>query len=394
MKKTIVLLTIVLAILAAPVFAETGFSGSVDYNFGTDFNTFTSGTDNSTAITLDGKIGEFSSISVGIEADDDSDASASIMTITQDVTGALGVEGPVSFAYTLGRQTYSPADYSGVAGYEDAGADAEIGKSWLDDTAPGTYTTDSMLGAVLTFGIMDMVSLDVVVYPGTFYDYDDANGIGGIAAVGLLDSPLEFAANLYGTFGMVDASAYYVASKKAAFLEADDDDTDTNGNYFGFNAGVTLDSVKVGILFEAAPDQEVLTALGVFDTGMTVGNYGIAANYTWEALTAGLAFGSGFASETVYNVDGDEMTFAEASGVGINLTYALTEASNVWAAAKFPLGTADSVDFADAMGYEAGIEASLDGVTYGVGYSKASDFKAYDAELEDGNIFVSISASF
>ncbi|MDC7234444.1 MAG: hypothetical protein PQJ58_14520 [Spirochaetales bacterium] len=393
MKKTIVLMTIVLAILAAPVFAETGFSGSVDYNFGTDFDMYDQGTDNSTAITLDGKVGEFSTVSVGIEADDDSNASATIMTLSQDVTGALGVEGPVTFAYKVGRQTYSPADYSGVAGYEDAGADAEIGKSWSVDS-DGVYDTDSMLGLVLTFGIADMVNVDIAAYPGSYYEVGKYASADGLAD----DTYPEFGINAYGTFGMVDASVYYVMSKKSmGLLDSDTDNIDDNGDYFGINLGAVIDALSVGVLFEMAPDQKFIydngTTLDSMDTGLSVGRIGVAAQYTIDALTAGLAYKTGFASETVYNDDGSEVTFAESSFVGVNLTYAITEAANVWAAYGTPFAVYTG-DLSDSMVYEVGAETTLDGVTYGIGYTKGSEFKAWDAELEDGNVFVSISASF
>lgn len=389
MKKTIVLLTIVLAIIAAPVFAETGFSGSVDYNFGTDFDTYKDGTDNSTKISLDGKVGEFSTVSVGIEADDDSNASATIMTLTQDVTGALGVEGPVSFSYTVGRQTYSPADYSGVAGYKDAGADATIGKSWSYDATDMEYDTDSMLGLVMVFGIADMVNVDIAAYPGSFYEvgkYTEADGLQD-------DTYPEFGINVYGTFGMVDASVYYVMSKRSFGLaDSDGDNIDGDGAYFGFNLGAVVDALSVGVLFEMAPDQKVIVEAPAggytsIDKGMSTGRYGISAQYTIDALTAGLAFKSAFASEDT------GLEWGEVSGVGVNLTYAVTEAANVWAAFATPFDSG-AADFADVIAYEIGAEASLDGVTYGVGYTTRSDFKAYDAELADGNVFVSISASF
>lgn len=333
MKKTIVLLTIVLALIAAPVFAETGFSGSVDYKFGTNFTEFGDEVDNDSAISLDGKVGEFSVVSVSIEANEegydgteDQTAKVTNLVLSQDVTGALGLSSPVTFAYALGVQSFEPADYSEVAGYGEAGLDAE--------TATG-------LALVATFGVTEMFMLDVAAFPKTYF---------GAAH--------EFAVNAYGTISMVDYSAYYQLSA-------------VGGDMVGANMGLVIDALSVG----AALDM-------ILTDAMNSGVYGVAAQYTIEAFTAGLAFGSAFA-----NVD-TGMTFSDVSAIGVNLNYDITEAATVWAAVKMPFA-----DISDNFGYEAGIEAGLDGVTYGIGWTDASDYKAFDAGL-GGNLFVEVSAAF
>jgi hypothetical protein len=253
MKKTIVLLTIVLALIAAPVFAETGFSGAVEFKYGTDFDNFDTDTGNDTTISLDGKVGEFSTISVGIEADGDSAATATLMTLSQDVTGALGIDGPVSFTYKMGKQTYSPADYSGVAGYEDAGIDAKIGQKWAAGDTAVEFTTDSMLGTVLTFGFADMIMLDVAVYPASYFEIADP-------IFGEVDTYTEIGINLYGTFGPAQVSAYFVGSPYTSLIEdvtdPDSDAIDENGKMMGANAGLTFDALKVGIVWETKLSNE------------------------------------------------------------------------------------------------------------------------------------------
>jgi hypothetical protein len=77
----------------------------------------------------------------------------------------------------------------------------------------------------------------------------------------------------------------------------------------------------------------------------------------------------------------------------LNVTFAAAEALNITAA----IGGA--FDF-DALNYEAGLDYTLDGVTYAIGYTKDSEFAGYDAEYENdkaesiGNMYVKVKASF
>jgi hypothetical protein len=376
MKKTIVLLTIVLALVAAPVFAESGFSGSVEFKYGTDFSDFATDTGNDTTISLDGTVGEFSTISVGIEADENSSASATLMTLSQDVTGALGVEGPVSFAYKMGKQTYQPADYSGVAGYEDAGRDAKIGQGYEADDAD--FTTNSMLGTVLTFGFADMIMVDAVVYPASYFEKaaDAANGY--FAA----DTFAEFAVNVYGTFGPAQVSVYYTMSN-LSYLSDGDDPIDENGDMIGANLGLVIDALSVGVLWETDLEKDFQFGAGVTGTKLMNTEVGVAAQYAIGSVTPGIAFKTAF-------YDGSD--FAEASGLGLNVTWAAAEMFNVTAAVK---NSFVFDDFANTIGYEAGVDYTLDGVKYSVGYTDGSEFAAYDAELSDtGNMYVKVGASF
>jgi hypothetical protein len=384
MKKTIVLLTIVLALIAAPVFAETGFAGSVEFKYGTDFDGFATDTGNDTTISLDGSVGEFSSISVGIEADGDSAATATLMTLSQDVTGALGIDGPVSFAYKMGKQTYSPADYSGVAGYEDAGIDAKIGQKWTGSLADGDteFSTDSRLGTVLTFGFADMIMLDAVVYPQSYFE--EADSIWGV-----VDTYTEFGVNLYGTFGPAQVSAYFVGSPYTNMIEdiadLDSDAIDENGKMVGANAGITVDALKIGIVWETKLNNDYVNAGLEDETPMTT-SIGAAAQYSIGPVTPGLALKTGMTED----VDFD---FAADTGYGLNVTFAAAEALNLTAA----IGGA--FDF-DAVVYEVGVDYALDGITYALGYTKGSEFAGYDAEFTNddgdavGNMYVKVKASF
>ncbi|MDA3955196.1 hypothetical protein [Oceanispirochaeta sp.] len=402
MKKTIVLLTIVLAILAAPVFAEVTTSGDVEFDwaFGADDNYKDGETDGSAKIALDGAISDFTSISAAFEADYDDSASLNAMTLTQDITGILGVDGAVAFSYTVGFMGYSPVTYSEVAPYTAGIFDAEAGKKVGVDGNFGSstytvgedyYSASSMLGFKMMFGLADMVNVDVALYPSSMMS-KESRGYYGAA-----DSALEMGINAYGTFGMVDASVYYVASTRTNLLEDDGDDADSNGNMFGFSAASTvMEGLKVGAGLEMNMDQDIIDVTGakVGEVGMSVTDVSVDAAYTMDALTAGLSFYTAFASEDT------GLDFAEVSGIGISAKYAVTEMANLTAALTTPFSPIDPLEFADVMGYEVGADVTLDGVTYMAGYTLMSDYSAYDAEFLNkkgeatGDVYLKIKASF
>ena len=407
MKKTIVLLTIVLAILAAPVFAEVGTSGSVEFDwaFGSDDNYKDGETDGAAKLAIDGAISDFTSVSAEISADYDDSASLNAMTLTQDVTGAMGADGTVGFSYTVGFMGYSPVNYAEVAPRSIDIFDAEVGKKVgvdgntyvLDGTTgdftPGDdyYSASSLLGFKMMFALADMVNVDVALYPSSMMS-KESRGYYSAA-----DSALEMGLNAYGTFGMVDASVYYVASTMTNYKEDDDDDADSNGNMFGFSAkAAPMAGLTVGAGFEMVMAQDIIDMSGakVDEVADAYGAYNVNAAYTMDALTAGLGFGSNFTT-------GDsDLTFAEVSTVVVSAKYAVTEMANLTASVKTPLSPVDPLEFADVMGYEVGADVAFDGVTYMAGYTKMSDWNAYDGEFVNdkgesvGNVYLKIKASF
>ncbi len=362
MKKTIVLLTIVLAFVAAPVFAETtsAFSGEVEYAFGSDFSDYKEDLDSIGKISLTGQVGEFTTITLSYEMEADSDGSGDTtndawlnttnLILTQDVTGALGVDGPISFAYALGKQDFEVADYSAVAGYGDFEADAE---------------TNSALGLKMTIGATEMFNADVVVYPKSYYDGKE-----------------EFALNAYGTVSMIDYSAYVVMNNAYDVSDLNDDfpSITTDMIFYGVNVGAVIDALSVGVLFEGVSVEEE-----------SLGKFGVAGKYqVTEEFSAGLAFGTKFTS-----VDTGK-DFSDYSAIGINVNYDFSEAFGVWAAAILNNLNFDNDFYDDIFGYELGAKAMLDGVTYSAGWTYKSDYQAFDASsmCPDGNIFFKVAASF
>jgi hypothetical protein len=351
MKKTIVLMTIVLAILAAPVFAEVTASGDVDFRFGMNGDVYAEKNDNDVTLNLGATIGDFTSVTVEMSATNETGESDAVtldqMVLTQDVTGALGVDAPVGVAMSFGVTDFMPKQYQAVAGYGDFEYD--------DDMAdPYTYNVIGEAGTIMTkasISIVDMVTVDVAMYePG----------------VEFMSDAMQFGINAYGTFGMVDASVSYLKFADEMFS-------------IGVNAAAApVDGLEVGAGFTQANDGTE-----------TYSAFGVSAAYTIDALTAGVAMKSIMSS-----VD-SPLEFGDVTNYAVNVNYMVTEELKAFAAAKITgdMSPVDT-DLADTLGYEVGASYVLDGVTYSLGYTDASDYVAYDAGGEDGNVFFRVQASF
>lgn len=371
MKKTFVILTIVLAILAAPVFAEVTASGEVNFQFMTDFDdNYSEVVDsNDLIINLGGTVGEYTSISAEFEAEfadtdgdltdglDDGDAtsravSMNAATVTQDITGALGIQAPVSLAVTFGIDGFSPEEYNDMA-YGDFDKDGEVD--------PGTIMTK------FSIGIMDMVTIDAAY----FEEY-------------------KMGFNAYGTFAdMVDVSVYFLkdfttsAWDFSAIVPPDAEDPYA----IGFNTGVTvMEGLKVGAGIE----------YGAWDTDADIENamaYGLSVVYTGvEGLTVELG------TNTTSYEDADD--FAEQTSVKTGVAYALTDMFSVTGAFGVSALDAGDDEFEDVVLYEVGAKAAIDGMTYNVGYALGSDYEAAAGGFTDedgdrvGNFYLKVGASF
>ncbi|OQY31630.1 MAG: hypothetical protein B6241_13455 [Spirochaetaceae bacterium 4572_59] len=361
MKKTFVILTIVLAMLAAPVFAEVTASGEVNYAWGFNADDYEENIDtNDMVINLGGTVGEYTSIAAEFEGENDLSGNVSAggnsyavsmntMEITQDVTGALGIDAGVSVALTVGIEDFDPKEYNDMA-YGDFDLDGEIN--------PGTVMTK------VSLGFQDMVTVDAAVYE---------KGLG---------------VNAYGNIAdMADVSVYYMmdfavtswdkATEIATITDAKD------FNILGANAAImVMDGLKLGAGFEMAS----WDTSSVYES-WTV--YGVSAVYTMDALTATLG-----TNTDVY----EDSDFGEETDVAIAVDYAVNEMISVNAAYKMPID-AGTADLADVMGYEVGVKAAVDGVTYKAGYALGSDNNAFDGGFMDGtdragNFYLKMSASF
>jgi len=181
--KKLLLLALAMGLVAGAAFASTdpAVSGSFKYKLTFDFESdgAAATTDSEVVFTFNGVVDDFTTVSVGFDkingdssgydtvgdttAPNGLDGGATNIpvtlddfTLTQDITGALGLEAPVSLSATYGYQSFEPADYADKVGAED----------YIDFGAGGgTY------GAIkLEIGIMDMVTLKTLITPTEYYD--------------------------------------------------------------------------------------------------------------------------------------------------------------------------------------------------------------------------------
>ncbi len=382
MKKTFVILTIVLAILAAPVFAEVTASGEVDFEWAFNADDYAEKIDtNDMVLDLGGTVGDYTSISAEFEAEyedtdgelaDESGDSVVYMnqaTLTQDLTGALGIESPVSVAVTFGIAGLGgdPVNYNEVAGYGDFASDGALDQ--------GTLMTKVSLG-------IDPVTVDLSMYEGN-----------------------NFGAEVYGTIVEgADVSVYYFSEATAgwkaldvltAYAEAEgapasvtDAIVAVEPTVFGINgAYAVMDGLTVGVGFENASFEEI-DALEL----SSVTSYGLSVAYTMDALTVGAA-----SNTTFFDVE-DGPSFSETTTVSLNANYAVSEMATVFAAMAMPLDAGDA-DMEDVIAYEAGAKLAIDNVSYTAGYTLSSDYEGYAAGFMDGadragNFFMKVGASF
>ena len=253
-------------------------------------------------------------------------------SLTTDVTGALGVDGPVSVSITWGALTFQAEDYSGKAGYGDIEVPEES----------ATY-----IGTELTFAIMDMVNLVVSIAPSTYTDWDSA---GDDEAVFGVEAQFMVVDGL-------DLNAWYLTDKNEGF------------NQIGLTAGYGSDMINVGAAFAMDLDADT--------TG-----FGVSAQYVMDVITAGVAFS---AAGLATGVD-----FADVAAVGVNVTFiAVPDVLDLFAAASIPFA-----DISDNLGIEAGLDFFLGATTYTLGYEyNTVDFNAPDNGADDG-MFFKVYAAF
>lgn len=372
MKKTFVILTIVLAILAAPVFAEVTASGEVDFEWAFNADDYAETIDsNDMTINLGGTVGEYTSIKAEFEGEfadtdgtigdgmDGTDATDDAVylnqaTLTQDITGVLGIQSPVSVALTVGVDSVGddPVNYNEVAGYNFA-SDGQLD--------PGTIMTKVSLG-------IDTITVDLSVW-----------------------EHYNFAAEVYGNVAEIaDVSAYVYTGDDVSTM----DDIGTADLFvFGFNGAATvMEGLDVGAGLEYTGfDDAAATGTGWADVISYYMEYGISVAYTMDALSAGVSFAT-------FYVDANDYSMAENTEAALNVSYAVTDMLTPFAAVGSVLDPGDD-DFSDVVYYEIGVQAALDGVTYTTGYTLGSDWNAYDAEMTDGddragNFFVKVGAEF
>ena len=447
MKKNIVLSMIVLTLLVVPVFAEPTFSGSFSYGFHYDVEAddpkpiYENG-DHNASIDFTAAISEFTELSAKMKGSDNDTVKVEHMILSQDVTGALGIDAPVAFSFKVGKQDYAPADYSH---FKDPGAKLGINvepeleeKKVLQDLTVGTETntyqikvaepiaydatdltnlklrgTDSKeIGLIMTFDVLEgMLKLDTVLYPKSLMDDNDDSIELGVALSGAA-GPAKYSA-YYAKSDRFESSDFKAEYKGVAvpvtLVDKAGDTIDSKGDVMGLNFDLTFGDFVTTVLADYDLDAETAMAaisagysiVGLTATvGADIGKIGIKkednGGEDWDAkknldvdLDLAYAIG-GFETKAELRTSLDEPDVN--SNVKLTLAYTLGDAV-FYGAAK--MGTFKDFDVEDHLAFEAGLKYTLDSVAFNLGYTKGSDYKAYyDSVDHKRGVYFNVSTSF
>lgn len=314
MKKTLVLVTIVLAMMAAPIFAEATVSGEFDY---------------SAMINGDEVAGEFDKAEINIVADID-DNNVFKMEIEDKVKGEnlTGSSPEFSHAKVI-------TDWSGVLGIDEVGIETTFGYSdfgggdnhyitgYEFDNYGGTYT-DMEAGAKMALSFAEGMVNPYVAYMFESYDKTDDAGAADDAAEVLMGATVNFApfwADVYyltakdghtdGVFGTevyvgLDLGDGMMLDLVGSFQQDMADVAAGEESIYGFGAAFYLDALKVAVGLEGNDDQAARFL------GLDVA-YGVSEMVT---LRAGSAFYLGDESENALVENG----VADEADAFLNLT--------------------------------------------------------------------------
>jgi len=401
MKKTVVLMTIVLALLAAPVFAEVTLEGDVDFGWSTDFGTPNKIEDGDRIgfrykvddLDLDftGTVGEFNTVTFGLSWDgnvtDGTAGSVGSFTLKSDVTGAFGIEAPVDFLMVTGWN-----DYYWTQGYDSATRYA------LDDIADKGIRKGLVIGGDLT--IMDLVTLSVGVNPVmatadgdatiTTYTVDPVTGnpVPSTSTVedgnNYYNLPVAMFFGAYGTYEMISAEAYFNVQAINSFglsalaeIPMDALDLDVSAS---MNMDMA-DGADTAMLFGAG----VKATMGAFDAGLSALFKNDAAGTSGDS-EFGIGFDAGYAVT-------DFLTFYGGASIknlmADDMYFTATAADE---AGIYTLEGDRMVPLANA-GMELGAEVGVGEATYMVGYTMGAG-KINNVVSNAEGIFFRVKAAF
>ena len=422
MKKNVVLVMLVLAMAVVPLFAEPTFSGSFSYGLNYDFGEkdVWEGLANKGKIDFKAELSDFTSLTASVGGNQGEEVYVNSLVLSQDLTGALGFDGPLAFSYKLGKCNFEVHDYSFIK-HPDAKVgtkvsdkmeeyDLEIEEDGETKTVVGKRPVmrgkkvrgniSNMVGFVATVGIMDTLNVDIALYPETYLNEkkDDE----------------EFAVNLSGTFGKVKASAYYTISQEFTQVHKFGWCQDDYGDFVGFNASVqVLEPLFISAFFERDMEDETSTVAlsGKYNIGDLSVRLGADVNrigleyldddkkVEWNVkdcldVDADLIYKKGGLSSHV-RLRGSMDDFATKSYSFCRLAYGIDELTfygQTWLWGFKDLKMGENVD------YEIGMKYNLEKVTVNVGYvdfNTPYTYKAFQDPVDHGTgLFVNFTASF
>jgi hypothetical protein len=267
-------------------------------------------------------------------------------TLSTDLTGALGVDGPVSVKTKMGDFAFGTVNVANVAP--------------LSTDVVGGSGADGGVGLGFTIGLMDMVTLGTVLYPvNAFGDKLGETGL-TLQVAGIAD--------------MIDVAAFFMASEYDLSADPDNidgDPVDDEGMNMGVSVKADLGAVALGAGFAMNMDTggDNVSAL----------QFDVAFNMV-ESLSAGLSFGCEDISD-----------FMPASSLKLSASYALMDNLSVYG------GVGIGLDFdnfeASGIDYDLGLTTSLKALAIQVGVSNNMDYMAPEDDFDDA-LFVKFSTSF
>lgn len=322
MKKTFVLMTIVLAILAAPVFAEVTISGDIDFGFSSDFAapedaTGEDGKDgfaykvDDLDLDITATVDEFTTVDFSlnfdqaiidglIDTDDDGDVTFATgntipgsFKVKTDVTGAFGIDSAADVTLITGYNDYwEPQDYQNLSRKENE-----------DILDPMAIDKSIVIGADIV--VNDMFTISAGINPNL--GVDDSKGKEWDTNVN--DESMSMWIGAYTTIDALSVEAFYNMGSEG--LKEDD-----NANAFGLSANYAMPMGDMDFTFggafalasyEVAKDSEMFYAVSA---KMVMGaiDAAVALNGTNEAndndATLGLSFDAGYAVNETLTVYG------------------------------------------------------------------------------------------
>lgn len=274
-------------------------------------------------------------------------------TLTTDILGALGVDGPVGLSMKFGKY-----GFGGTASYVNV---APISTKKADGTGG---TDDGELGIGFDFKFVDMVTVSTVLYPKNLANigYNKNTRFEGGAVV-----KAEKIAD------MLDIAAYFLASAYDQRIKEnpDKDVKDEDGMSMGLSFALAFADVhKVGAGFQYDMDSELSEnqAKAQLDYALTL-----------DKVTVGLSYGVGGFND-----------FAKNSEVKLSVLFNILD--NFGLFGGIGLGGFDDLS-SESVKYDAGLTTALGSLAIQLGVSNNLQYKAPEDDWNDV-VYLKFSTSF